>query len=70
MSALKVMVAGIVLLIVFSGPVQVCPFSTSPAYANSCTQQCRRQHNQCRIRTKGSSQCDAQLRRCLRRCLR
>lgn len=70
MSALKVMVAEIALLILFSGPVQVCPFSSSPAFASSCTQKCRRQHNQCRIKTKGSSLCDAQLRRCLRRCLR
>jgi hypothetical protein len=70
MSVLKIMVAGLALLIVFSGPAPVCPLSATPALANSCTQNCRRQHNQCRIRTKGSSRCDAQLRRCLRRCLK
>ncbi len=40
------------------------------AEANSCTAQCRAAHNQCRIATKGSPSCDAQLQACLSRCLR
>jgi len=38
--------------------------------ANSCAAQCRAAHNQCRIATKGSPRCDAQLQACLSRCLR
>lgn len=37
--------------------------------ANSCAAQCRAKHNQCRINTKGSASCDAQLQACLSRCL-
>ncbi len=38
--------------------------------ANSCAAACRSAHNDCRIRTKGSGRCDAQLQRCLQRCLK
>jgi len=38
--------------------------------ANSCAAGCRAQHNQCRIATKGSPACDAQLNQCLRSCLK
>ena len=40
------------------------------AEANACAAGCRQQHNQCRIQTKGSSSCDAQLQRCLQGCIR
>ncbi len=40
------------------------------AEANQCAAKCRAQHNQCRIKTKGSSSCDGQLQRCLQSCLR
>lgn len=39
-----------------------------PASANSCADQCRAAHNQCRIQTKGSPSCDAALTQCLRSC--
>jgi hypothetical protein len=37
---------------------------------DSCTSSCRAQWNQCRIATKGSPSCDAQLQACMRGCLR
>jgi hypothetical protein len=40
------------------------------ASANACASNCRAQHNQCRIATKGSSSCDTRLQQCLQRCLR
>lgn len=40
----------------------------TPAAANSCADQCRAAHNQCRIQTKGSPSCDAALTQCLRSC--
>jgi hypothetical protein len=43
--------------------------SRHPAEANSCQQSCRAQWNQCRIATKGSSSCDAQLRACMQSCI-
>jgi len=39
------------------------------AFANSCQQSCRAQWNQCRIATKGSSSCDAQLQACMQACI-
>ena len=38
------------------------------AQADQCVQQCRGAHNQCRISTKGSPSCDAQLQSCLDSC--
>lgn len=38
--------------------------------ANACAGNCRDAHNQCRIRTKNSPSCDAQLQACLQGCLR
>lgn len=40
-----------------------------PAAANSCAASCRAAHSQCRISTKGSPSCDAQLQSCLQACL-
>lgn len=40
------------------------------AEANSCAANCRAQHNQCRISTKGSPSCDARLQQCLQSCLK
>jgi len=36
---------------------------------DSCAASCRAQHNQCRIATKGSPSCDAQLQACMQRCI-
>jgi hypothetical protein len=46
--------------------------SISPAAAqgNACVAVCKSTHNQCRIATKGSASCDAQLQSCLQACLR
>jgi hypothetical protein len=35
----------------------------------SCASLCRQRHNQCRISTRGSPRCDAELQRCLKGCL-
>lgn len=40
------------------------------AEASACAQACYAEHAQCRIRKKGSPQCDAQLRQCNKRCNR
>ena len=45
-----------------------CLAPTSLASANACAQRCYAQHNQCRMATKGSPACDAQLTSCLRSC--
>lgn len=41
---------------------------TGPASANQCASACYAAHNQCRVSTKGSPSCDAQLSRCLSSC--
>lgn len=38
------------------------------ASANQCANACYNAHNQCRVATKGSPSCDAQLSRCLAGC--
>ncbi len=38
------------------------------AQADQCVQQCRSDHNQCRISTKGSPSCDSQLQACMDSC--
>lgn len=38
------------------------------AQADQCVQQCRSDHNQCRIKTKGSPSCDSQLQACMDSC--
>lgn len=38
------------------------------AQPDQCIQQCRSAHNQCRIQSKGSPSCDAQLQSCLDSC--
>lgn len=38
------------------------------AQADQCVSQCRSAHNQCRISTKGSPSCDAQLQSCMDGC--
>jgi hypothetical protein len=43
--------------------------SIAAAEANqACVQQCRAADNQCRLATKGSPACDAQLQACMNRC--
>lgn len=41
---------------------------TGPASANQCASACYAAHSQCRVSTKGSPSCDAQLSRCLSGC--
>lgn len=36
---------------------------------DSCAASCRAAHSQCRIATKGSPSCDAQLQACMQRCI-
>ena len=36
----------------------------------TCVSSCRAAHSDCRLRTKGSSSCDAQLQACLQSCLK
>jgi hypothetical protein len=37
---------------------------------NACVSSCNTSHTQCRIATKGSASCDAQLQACLRACIK
>jgi len=47
-------------------PSEPAPFVIAEA---SCASLCRQRHNQCRISTRGSPRCDAELQRCLKGCL-
>jgi len=47
-------------------PPEPAPFVIAEA---SCASLCRQRHNQCRISTRGSPRCDAELQRCLKGCL-
>lgn len=47
-------------------PAEATPFELAEA---SCASLCRQRHNQCRISTRGSARCDADLQRCLKGCL-
>jgi len=47
-------------------PPELAPFELVEA---SCASLCRQRHNQCRISTRGSARCDAELQRCLKGCL-
>jgi len=44
--------------------------SCANAQNSSCVSACRAAHNDCRIRTKGSASCDAQLQACMRDCIK
>lgn len=44
--------------------------STGPAAANACGSDCRSAYNQCRMQTKGSSQCESQFTRCMQGCIK
>ena len=39
------------------------------AKADACTDACRAKHNDCRVQTKGSPQCDAQVNACVQQCV-
>jgi hypothetical protein len=39
------------------------------AQSASCASRCQQQHDSCRVRTKGSPNCDAARQRCLQNCL-
>ena len=49
-----------------AAPADEAPFVIAEA---SCASLCRQRHNQCRISTRGSPRCDAELQRCLKGCL-
>lgn len=54
---------------VFVAVLTTMPCAVGVAWANSCVSGCHAAHSQCRIATKGSSSCDAQLRGCLQGCI-
>jgi hypothetical protein len=58
---------GFVRTLLAAGVLAASLASAQPAAAD-CASACRNQHNQCRIATKGSPSCDAQLTQCLRGC--
>jgi hypothetical protein len=39
------------------------------ARADACADACRAKHNECRVQTKGSPQCDAQVNACVQQCI-
>ena len=39
------------------------------ARADACADACRARHNECRVQTKGSPQCDAQVNACVQQCI-
>jgi outer membrane murein-binding lipoprotein Lpp len=43
---------------------------SGPVLANACADGCRAKHNQCRMSTKNSPSCDAELQRCLQSCMK
>lgn len=63
---------GILFAIVVFGlaVLPLLPVWVDSASANQCANACYSRHSQCRISRKGSSSCDAQLRQCLRQCVR
>jgi hypothetical protein len=44
--------------------------NTACAQGNACVASCRAAHSQCRIATKGSASCDAQLQACVHACVK
>ena len=67
--AIKTSTAATAVIIALAVGVAVMGGAVPPAEANSCQQSCRAQWNQCRIATKGSSSCDAQLQACMQACI-
>jgi hypothetical protein len=65
MSRIIIMLA---LLVASAAGAGLVSMSSNEAVANSCAASCHAGHNQCRIATKGSPSCDAQLTACLRGC--
>ena len=55
-------------LVLATGALAAGSIVMEGAAANPCADQCRAQHNQCRISTKGSPSCDAALTSCLQSC--
>jgi hypothetical protein len=39
------------------------------ARADGCADACRAKHNECRVQTKGSPQCDTQVNACVQQCI-
>jgi hypothetical protein len=52
-----------------AGPPPVPAPAPIQVAQDGCAANCRAQHNQCRIATKGSPSCDAQLQACMQRCI-
>jgi hypothetical protein len=69
---IRFVIATLAVSVLAGGPLGAMPSpSATPAQGNpSCIAQCRAQHNQCRMTSRGSSSCDAQLQSCLQSCLR
>jgi hypothetical protein len=61
-----------VFALVFTATAGLTTTVIAPAAAqgNVCVAACKSSHNQCRIATKGSTSCDAQLQSCLQSCLK
>lgn len=49
--------------------LQLVPVPQVIAVADQCVPTCRQRHNECRIQTKGSPSCDAQLQACIQACI-
>lgn len=62
--SMKSLVAGMALFGLFAAN----NVSVELAQSDQCVQQCRADHNQCRIKTKGSPSCDSQLQACMDSC--
>ena len=56
----------IVILVVFGLMIAT---GVMAARADACSDTCRAQHNECRLKTKGSPQCETQVNACVQQCL-
>jgi len=66
---MRLMIAcGVMLVLAASLYATTSLVATDTASANQCASACYAAHNQCRVSTKGSPSCDAQLSRCLSTC--
>jgi hypothetical protein len=60
------------LVVVATAVVSSTAVVVQPAFAqgSACVSACKADHNQCRVASKGSASCDAQLQSCLQSCLK
>jgi hypothetical protein len=65
----QAIIAGLLTLAATAALLGVSQFVVDDtASANQCASACYAAHNQCRVASKGSPSCDAQLSRCLAGC--